>query len=98
MAYGLFVPEIDHVSAHIGPWLPEHGGDDDVDHDEDRVRDVVAGRTVLLRLDQRLGEPGVGEHVPDGDQQQDHGVLAFELHAGSLQTGRVLAGVRRAGG
>src|SRR5690349_11343408 len=66
----------------------QHGGDHDVDHDQDRVSDVVAGRSVLLGVDEGLREPCIGEHVPDGDEQQDDGVLAFELHDASLQTGQ----------
>src|SRR4051794_2034225 len=52
------------------PPTTEHDGDHDVDHDEDGVRDVVAGRAVLLRVDERLGEPCVGQDVPGGDEEQ----------------------------
>src|SRR5689334_11324941 len=65
----------------------EDSGDEDVHHDQDRVRDVVAGRAVLGGVDHRLGEPCVGEHVPDGDGDQEDGVLAFELHGGRLRVG-----------
>ena len=76
------------TSASLGPGgaqraeppPTEHCGDDEVDHDQHSVGHEVAGRPVLLGVDQRLGEPGVGEDVPDRDGEQDEGVLAFELH------------------
>ena len=62
----------------------EHGGDHQVDHDQDPVGDEVARRPVLLGLHERLGELGVGDDVPDRDGDQDQGVLAFELHPVTL--------------